>query len=260
MKNNKAIQEKLKNASKLVVEKMSYDPKPWQTLFKKISDQKPEIFLQVPQIIYEYAEKKLQEATTKEKLPEQIRSYLLKLSNLYCYNRWKGNRINCWITSETIKLCNVENSTTKFYTQLFNCDPILYNFQNDLLTGKKYEINIKDSYIQWELNQAEIYLNQSSIIAAIQAAYEALGAKLEVHDIWPPKKMIPFDIYTVKKVSHLFNDKEIYRYYNLATKLDTTNPAKAHYYAKMFIEKIKNILPNITTIKQEQAKQTLYPT
>jgi len=260
MRNEKTIQEKLKDTAKNIVEKMNYDPKPWQTFFEKIDTPDPEIFYQVPQIIYQYAEKKLQEATTKENLPKLIRSYLSKLSSLYCYNRWKGDRIACWITSETIKLCEVDTFTKEFYNRLFNCDPILDDFKNDILTGKNQEINTKESYIQWQLRQADTYLNRSSAFGAIQSAYEALGTKLGVHDIWPPKKRLSLDINTAKKISQLVNEPELFRFYNLVAALDVTDPTKAHYYANLFIEKVKNMLPNVTSIEQEQAKQAAYIT
>lgn len=260
MRGDKKVQEKLKDAANSIVEKMSYDPKPWQTLFEKIDVQDPEIFCQVPQIIYQYAERKLAEATTKENLPTLMRSYLSKLSSLYCYNRWKGDRVACWIISETIQLCAVDSFTIGFYNRLFNCDPMLDDFQNDMLVGKNREINTKESYIQWQLRQADTYLNRSSAFGAVQSAYEALGTKLGVHDIWPPNKVLSFDINTVEKISQLFNDPELFRFYNLVLTLDVTDPAKARYYASLFIEKVKKMLPNVTSIEQEQAKQAAYVT
>jgi len=260
MRNDKPVQDKLRDASKLTVEKMNYDAKPWQTLFEKMDAQDPEIFLQVPQIIYEYAEKHLHTVTTKENLTDTIQGYLSKLSSIYCYHRWKGDRVACWITSETIKLCEVESYTIEFYTELFACDPMLENFQNDLLTGKKHEININDSYIQWQLRLSDTYLKQSSALVAVQTAYEALGAKLGIHALWPPTKVLPFDIHTVKKVTQLFDDSELFRFYDLATDLNTIDPAKACYYAKLFSKKVKEILPGVTSIEQEQAKQMAYVT
>ena len=260
MRNDKAIQNKLRDVAKLIVEKMNYDAKPWQTLFEKMDAPTPEIFHQVPQIIYEYAEKKLQEATPKENLFDQMRSYLVTLTRIYCYSRWKGDRVACWITSEVIKLCDVESSSIEFYTELFNCDPMIENFQNDLLTEKKREINTKDSYIQWQLNLSDTYLKQSKAFVAVEAAYEALGAKLGIHAIWPPTKTLSFDIHTVKKVTQLLNDPELFRFYDLATELDTVDNAKADYYAKLFIEKVKEHLPSVTTLEQEQTKSTAYIT
>ncbi|MCL2360135.1 MAG: hypothetical protein FWC74_10375 [Candidatus Bathyarchaeota archaeon] len=260
MRDDKPVQDKLRDAAKLIVEKMNYDAKPWQTLFEKMDAQDSEIFLQVPQIIYEYAEKHLHKATTKENLTDTIQGYLSKLSSIYCYHRWKGDRVACWITSETIKLCGVESYTIEFYTELFACDPMLENFQNDALTGKKHEINISGSYIQWQLRLSDTYLKQSSALVAVQTAYEALGAKLGIHALWPPTKVLSFDIHTVKKVTQLFDDSELFRFYDLATDLNTIDPAKACYYAKLFSKKVKEILPGVTSIEQEQAKQMAYVT
>ncbi|MDR0472041.1 MAG: hypothetical protein LBH79_10050 [Nitrososphaerota archaeon] len=260
MRDDKTIQNKLRDASKLIVEKMDYDPKPWQTLFEKLDAQDTEIFHQVPQIIYEYAEKHLHTATTKENLTITIRGYLSKLSSIYCYNRWKADRVACWITSETIKLCNVDNYTINFYTQLFSCDPLLEKFQEDIISGKKQTIDIKDTYIQWELKQADTYLKQSSPFVAVEAAYCALGAKLGIHEIWPSTKKLPFDIHTVKKVTTLLNEPELFRFYDLATDLDGVDSTKACYYASLFVEKVKKILPELTSIEQEQSKQNAYIT
>jgi hypothetical protein len=129
-----------------------------------------------------------------------------------------------------------------------------------MLTEKKREINIKESYIQWQLRQADTYLNRSSAFGAIQSAYETLGTKLGVHDIWPPNKVLSFDINTVEKISQLFNDPELFRLYNLVLALDVADPTKARYYANLFIEKVKKMLPNVTSIEQEQAKQAAYVT
>jgi len=258
MRGDKMVQDKLQDASKLIVEKMNYDPKPWQALFEKMDAQDKEIFYQVPQIIYEYAEKHLHEATTKENLQELIQSYLSKLSSLYCYSRWKGDKVTCWITSETIKLCDIDSYTTEFYTQLFNCDPLLYNFQDDILTGKKREINTKESCIQWELNQADACLKHSTALGATQSAYEALGIRLGLHDIWPPKKVLPFDINTVKKITTMLNEPELFRFYDIATALNTIDPAKACCYAKFFVDKVKKLLSEMTPLEQELEKQNAY--
>jgi len=260
MRNDKTVQDKLCDATKLIVEKMDYDSKPWQILFEKMNAQDPEIFLQVPQIIYEYVEKHLHTATTKENLADTINSYLLKLANIYCYSRWKGDRVACWISSEIIKLCDVDSYITNFYTDFFSCDPLIESFQDDLLTTNKREINVKDSYIQWELNLSDKFLKKSNALGAVEAAYNALGAKLGIHAIWPPTKVLPLDVCTVKKVTELFDDSELFRFYDLATDLNTIDPAKACYYAKLFSEKIKEMLPKVTSIEQEQAKKMAYVT
>ena len=260
MRNDKEIQNKLQDAAKLIVEKMDYDPKPWLTLFEKMDAQDPEIFLQVPQIIYEYAEKQFQNVTTKENLSEIIHSYAVKLTNIYCYNRWKGDRAACWITSEIIKLCNPDSYLTNFYTDFFSYDPMIENFPEDLLTTNKMEINTKDSYIQWELNLSDNFLKKSNALGAVEGAYNALGAKLGIHAIWPPTNVLSFDMYTVKKVTELFDDSELFRFYDLATDLNTIDPAKACYYAKLFSDKIKKMLPEVTSLEQEQAKKMAYVT
>ncbi|MCL2686889.1 MAG: hypothetical protein FWE73_11005 [Candidatus Bathyarchaeota archaeon] len=221
----------------------------------------PEIFYQVPQIRYEFAEKKLKEATqNKEELHSIMRGYLSTLTTVYSYSRWKNDRVTCWIVSEIIKLCDIESESIAFYTDLFDCDPLIEGFQDDLVTGKKREINIKDSYIQWELRLADKYLQQTKALGATQAAYDALTAKLGIHALWPPTKVLPFDIKTVEKVVNLVNDSELLRFYSTALSLDAIDPAKACYYANLFIEKVKKILPEITPIEQELKKQAAYIT
>jgi hypothetical protein len=259
MKNEKTIQDKLLETAKLVVEKMSYDSTTWKTLFEKMDTNDPEMFHQVPQIRYEFAEKKLKETTqNKDELHSIMRGYLSTLTTVYSYSRWKNDRVTCWIVSEIIKLCDIENESIAFYTELFDCDPLLEGLQDDLVAGKKREINIKDSYIQWELRLADKYLQQTKALGSVQAAYDALTAKLGIHALWPPTKVLPFDIKTVEKVTKIVNDPELYRFYDLATDLNTIDPPKACYYAKYFIDKIKKILPNITPIEQEMAKKSAY--
>jgi hypothetical protein len=260
MRGDKVIQDKLVETAKLIVEKMSYDPKPWKTFFEKLDASDPEIFSQVPQTIYEFVEKKFQETTPNEDINLILEGYASTLASVYSYNRWKGDRAACWISSEIIKLCDTDEYSVEFYTELFECDPLLEGFQEDLVTGKKREINLKDSYIQWELNLADKFLQQSKALVAVQSAYEALTAKLGIHEIWPPTKTISFDANTVKKVCEIVNDSELFRFYDLATDLNSIDTAKACYYAKYFIDSVKKMLPNVTSIEQELAKSVAYIT
>jgi len=261
MKDDRTVQDKLLETAKLVVEKMNYDSTTWKTLFEKMNAKDPEMFHQVPQILYEVVEKKFQETASKEEFTAMLEGYASTLTSVYSYSRWKGDRVACWVSSEIIKLCNTdEGYSIGFYTDLFGCDPLLEGFQDDLIAGKKRDINVKDTYIQWQLNLADKFLQQSSVLVATQAAYEALTAKLGIHALWPPTKILPFDIKTVEKVTTLVNEPELLRFYTTALNLDTIDPAKACYYAKQFIEKIKKMLPEITPIEQEQKKQAAYIT
>jgi hypothetical protein len=258
MRDDKVVQDKLLETAKQIVEKMSYDSKPWKTFFEKLDASDPEIFFQVPQTIYEFVEKKLHETIPTEEFSATLEGYVATLTSIYSYSRWKGDKIACWISSEIIKLCDTDDYSIEFYTNLFDCDPLLTGFQDNLIAGKKHETNIKESYIQWQLNLADKFLQQSKALGAVQAAYEALTSKLGIHALWPPTKVLPFDINTVKKVSELVNDPELFRFYDLATDLDAIDVAKACYYAKQFIEKVKKMLPHISPIEQEIAKQYAY--
>jgi hypothetical protein len=237
---------------------MSYDPQPWKTFFEKLDAPDPEIFFQVPQTIYEFGEKKFQELAPNEDIVSILEGYVTTLTSLYSYSRSKGDSVTCWISSEVIKLCDTDEYSVDFYTELFGCDPLLEGFQNDIVTGKKREINLKESYTQWQLNLADKFLHQSKALGAVQAAYDALTAKLGIHALWPPTKTISFDANTVKKVCEIVNDSELFRFYDLATDLNSIDTAKACYYAKHFIEKVKKMLPNLTPIEQELAKQFAY--
>ncbi|MCL2477828.1 hypothetical protein [Candidatus Bathycorpusculum sp.] len=261
MKDDRTVQDKLLETAKLVVEKMNYDSTTWKNLFEKMNAKDPEMFHQVPQILYEVVEKKFQETASKEEFTAMLEGYAATLTSVYSYSRWKGDRVACWVSSEIIKLCNTdEGYSIGFYTDLFGCDPLLEGFQDELIAGKKRDISVKDTYIQWQLNLADKFLQQSSVLVATQAAYEALTAKLGIHALWPPTKILPFDIKTVEKVTTLVNEPELLRFYTTALNLDTIDPAKACYYAKQFIEKIKKMLPEITPIEQEQKKQAAYIT
>jgi hypothetical protein len=255
MRGDKTVQDKLVETAKLIVKKMSYDPQPWKTFFEKLDESNPEIFYQVPQTIHEAAVKKLQEAASKEDLPNIMRGYVATLTRTYRYSRWKGDRVACWIAREIINLCDIESESLAFYSEFFGCDPLLDGFPEDIITGKKCEIDIKNSYIQWELKLADIYLQQSRALVAVRAAYNALTAKLGIHALWPPTKILSFDVNTVKKVSEIVNDPELFRFYDLATDLDAIDTAKASYYARYFIETVKKMLPNVSSVEQELEKQ-----
>ncbi|MCL1966065.1 MAG: hypothetical protein FWF62_02795 [Candidatus Bathyarchaeota archaeon] len=259
MKQDALMQDKLLSAAKLTVNKMSYDATPWKSLFEKMNTPNSEMLHQVPQIIYELAEKKFLEVTSKEELPTILQGYAETLNSLYNYNRWKSDRVSCWISSEIIKLCDTESYQLEFDTKYFNCDPILEKFQEDILTGKKRDFNLKDTYIQWELCLADNYIAESKALPAVWSAYKALAAKLGLHTTWPPKT-IKFDITTVKKVTNMVNDSELFRFYDLATDLNSVDASKACYYAKYFIKHVQELLPKITAIKQEQTKSTSYIT
>ncbi len=260
LKEDKAVQDKLREAAKTAAEKMSYDRKPWKTLFEKMDAPNAEIFQQVPQIIYEAAEKKFLEAAPKEELPSILQGYRANLTSIYSYSRWKGDRVTCWVSSEIAKMCDVDSYSTEFYTELFSYDPFLEGFLEDVLVGKKREISVKDSYIQWELRLADNYLKQSKALVAVWAAYDSLTAKLGIHADWPPTKVINFDIQTVERVAKIVNDPELFRLYDLATDLDAIDAGKACWYAKHFIEKVKELLPKVTPIEQELAKPSAYIT
>jgi hypothetical protein len=239
---------------------MSYDPKPWKNFFEKLDAPDPEIFRQVPQTIYEFVEKKLQETLPKEDFSSTLDGYVITLTTMYCYSRWKSDKVTCWIITEIIKFCDIDNESLKFYSEFFSCEPLLESFQEDLIAGKKREINLKDSYIQWELNLADMYLQQTSALVATQSAYQALAAKLGLHALWPPTKALPFDINTVKKVCEIVNDPELFRFYDLATDLNSIDATKACYYAKHFIEHVKKMLPNVSSIEQKMEKRSSYIT
>jgi hypothetical protein len=255
LKQDKPTQDKLSDTANLIVEKMNYDAKPWNALFEKMNNQQDfELFYQIPQIIYEFVEKKFLEITQKEDLPSIMRNYAATLNSLYNYSRWKNDRITCWIISEITKLCDLESHTMKVYTKCFNCDPILENFTDDIMTCKKRDFDLEETYIQWELNLANSYLDDQQALVAVWSAYNALTAKLGIHAIWPPTKVISFDIATVTKVAKLVDDSELFRFYDLATDLNSVDAKKACYYAEYFIKKVRELLPKIASHKQEQTK------
>jgi len=105
-----------------------------------------------------------------------------------------------------------------------------------------------------------MYLQQTSALVAVRAAYSALTAKLGLHALWPPTKSLPFDINTVKKVCEIVNDPELFRFYDLSTDLNSIDATKACYYAKHFIEHVKKMLPNVSSIEQEMEKRSSYIT
>jgi hypothetical protein len=260
MKKDKPTQEKLTETAKLIVNKMNYDTKPWKTLFEKMDAPDPEIFYQVPQIICEQAQKKITEAAPKENLQAIMQSYARTLNSIYRYSRWKGDRITCWIAREVIQICDIENYSKEFYTKYFSYDPILENFQTDILAGKTPIFDLKETYIQWELRLADNYLAESRAFIGVWAAYYALTAKLGIHALWPPTKTLDIDIKTVKKVTQIVNDPELFRLYDLATELNAIDAKKACWYAKHFIQKVRDLLPKITSIETELAKTAAYIT
>jgi hypothetical protein len=239
---------------------MHYDNKPWKTLFEKMDAPDPNIYYQVPHILYEQAQKKLQEAAPKEKPQNIMQNYAKTLNDIYGYSRWKGDRSTCWIISEIIQVCDIDNYSREFYTKYYSCDPILENFQADLLAGNPQGFDPAETYIQWELRVADNYLAQSNAMISIWAAFYALAAKLGVHALWPPTKTLDFDVHTVKKVIKLINDSELFRCYDRATDLNSVDSSEACRFAKQFIQKVKEILPKIPTKEAEAAKIAAYIT
>jgi len=258
MKQDQPTQDKLSETAQVVIKKMNYDRKPWKAFFEKMDAHDSEILYQVPQTIYEFAQKTLTEATKKENYQAILESYVTTLNGIYSYSRWSGDRVTCWIVSEIIQLCDLK-TPTRDYTKYFNCDPFLENFTDDILTNKKREFDLKETYIQWELNLAHNCLLEAKSFAATWSAYKAIAAKLGLHAIWPPKT-INFDITTVQKVTQMVNDPELFRFYDLATELDTIDNQKAYYYANHFIKRVQELLPKITSIEQQLTKTSAYVT
>jgi len=253
MRNNKTIQDKLREAAKITIEKMDYDPKPWNKLFEKMDAHDAKIFEQVPQIIYEMVEKKFQEVTPKEKIQDEFKYYSDILANAYSYNRWKGDRVACWVTREVDKICNEENDViNESFFDYYDHDPFLEEFVLDVLEGRKKEVNLQESYIQWQLKLADKFLKNSNALVAVWDAYFALGFKLGTHDIWPLTKVADFDADTVEKVTEVIGEPALFTFYDKATEFNSVDKKKACYYAKSFIDKVREILPNIGSSTQEK--------
>lgn len=256
---DKAMQERMREAAKLAVEKMSYDHKPWDKLFEKMDADDAEIFLQVPQIIYEMAEKKFREAAPEMKARDIFRGYVNQLADIYDFNRWKSDRVTCWITREVIRICNEENRISEdSFFDYYDYDSFLEGFAEDILAGRKKEFDLRETYVQWQLKLADKFLQESEALVAVWDAYFALTAKLGIHATWPPTKIIEFDAQTVESIAKLVGDMRLFQLYNMTTELNSIDEAKACWYAKNFIEKVKALLPKVVSVDQETEKASAY--
>jgi len=261
MQGDKAVQDRMREAAKLAVEKMSLDSKPWNKLFEKMDATDAEIFKQVPQIIYEMAEKKFREAIPEEKVQAVFKGYVDSLASMYSYHRWKGSRVACWVTREVVRICNEEDdSPREFFSDYYDYDPFLQGFEEDILAGRKREFDLRDTYIQWQLKLAEKFLRQSKALVAVWDAYYALTAKLGIHATWPPTRIIEFGRQSVESVAKAIGDMQLLELYGYAIDLDSIDEAKACWYAKNFVEKVKELLPKIQTVDQDSdvAKSAAY--
>lgn len=258
MRGDKAVQDRMREAAKLAVEKMSYDCKPWDKLFEKMDATDAEIFLQVPQIIYEMAEKKFREVIPKEKISDIFSGYVDTLASVYSYSRWMGDKVACWVSREVIEIYETESDSSEFFSDYYGCDPFLEGFEEDTLAGKKSNVDLRELYVEWQLKLAETFLQQSKALVAVWDAYYALTAKLGINTIWPPTKVIEFDSQTVESVAKLIGDMELFRLYDMATDLNSIDEAKACWYAKNFIEKVKALLPTVVSVEQEMEKSSAY--
>ena len=259
MRGDKAVQDRMREAAKLAVEKMSYDHKPWDKLFEKMDATDAEIFLQVPQIIYEMAEKKFREVIPEEKIRDVFKSYVVSLASVYSYHRWKGNRVACWVTREMIRISDAEKGTSdESFLDYYDYDPFIESFTEDALAERKKEFDLRETYVQWQLKLAEKFLQQSKALVAVWDAYYALTAKLGIHATWPPAKIIEFDAQTVESIAKIVGDMGLFELYNMATDLNSIDETKACWYAKNFIEKVKELLPKVISVDQETEKSSAY--
>lgn len=259
MRGDKAAQDRMREAAKLAVEKMNLDSKPWNKLFEKMDATDAEIFKQVPQIIYEMAEKKFREAFPEEKIQDVFSGYSNVLASTYSYNRWKGDRVACWVTREVDRIYNEEHDTSnESFLDYYDYDPLLEGFTEDILAGRKKEFDIRETYVQWQLKLAEKFLQRSNALVAVWDAYYALAAKLGIHATWPPTKVIEFDMQTVQNVAKAIGDITLFELYDEATDLNSVDAPKACWYAKNFIEKVKELLPKVVSADQETEKSTAY--
>jgi hypothetical protein len=259
MRGDKAVQDRMREAAKLAVEKMSYDRKPWDKLFEKMDATDAEIFMQVPQIIYEMTEKKFREVTNEGNTLDAHGSYVTALTSMYSYNRWKGDRVACWVVREVIKICVEETGdSAKFYSDCYDSDPFLDSFERDILAGTKRKFNLRETYVEWQLGLAEKFLQQSNALVAIWDAYYALTAKLGIHAIWPPTKIIEFGRQSIESVAKAVGNMELLELYNYAIDLNSIDEKKACWYAKNFIEKVKELLPKVQIADQDsEAEKSL---
>lgn len=259
MRGDNAVQDRIREAAKLAVEKMSLDSKPWTKLFEKMDAPDAEIFKQVPQIIYEMAEKKFRETIPEDKMQDVFGGYTSVLATVYSYNRWRGNRVACWVAREVDKICDEEQGTSEeSFLDYYDYDPFLEGFTEDVLAGRKKEFDLRETYIQWQLKLAEKFLQRSNALVAVWDAYYALTAKLGIHATWPPTKIIEFGRQSVESVAKAIGDMQLLELYGYAIDLNSVDEAKACWYAKNFIEKVKELLPKVVTADQETEKSSAY--
>lgn len=263
MRGDKAIQDRMREAAKLAVEKMSYDRKPWDKLFEKMDATDAEIFKQVPQIIYEMAEKKFKETFPNDRIPHAFKSYVGRLADIYDFRRWKGDKVACWIVREVVRACDEDyGASGESFFDYYDYDPFLEGFQTDVLNGAKREFNLQETYVQWQLNLADKFLQQSKALVAVWDAYYALTAKLGIHATWPPTRIIEFGRHNVENVAKIVGDMQLLDLYGFAVDLNSVDEEKACWYAKHFIDKVKELLPKIATgdTENERYKSLQYVT
>src|SRR5690606_22380590 len=110
----------------------------------------------------------------------------------------------------------------------------------------------------WQLKLAEKFLERSHPLVAVWDAYFALAAKLGIHTTWPPTKVAEFDAHTVENVAKAVGEPILYELYDEATELNSVDKIKACWYAKNFIEKVKDLLPKLVSVDQESKKSLAY--
>jgi len=259
MRGNKVVQDKLRETATLVVERMGYDREPWNKLFEKMDANNIEIFNQVPQIVYEMVEKKFCSVTVDKKFHNIFNSYSHILASTYSYNRWKGDRVACWVAREINRICNEEKNTThESFIDYYDYDPFLENYLSDVIEGKKKQLDLQETYIQWQLTLAEKFLERSNALVAIWDAYFALVAKLGIHTTWPPTNVAEFDANTVDNITKAIGEPILYELYDEVIELNYVDKKKACEFAKQFIEKIKEIIPNLTAENHKLKKALTY--
>ena len=151
-----------------------------------------------------------------------------------------------------VRICNEEDdSPREFFSDYYDYDPFLQGFEEDILAGRKREFDLRDTYVQWQLKLAEKFLRQSKALVAVWDAYYALTAKLGIHATWPPTRIIEFGRQSVESVAKAIGDMELLELYGYAVDLDSIDEAKACWYAKNFVEKVKELLPKIQTVDQD---------
>jgi len=277
IRGDEATQRRIRDAVKLLVEKMDYNPEFWFDFLAMFDEMSLQKMLHVPLTIVTMAKKKFMEIYGSEeralsRLHLPLGGYTDTLHDIYYYHRWRGDRAACWVTREVMRIIHAEHHGKKdseYHTGRLDLeiDPFLDGFEEDVINGKERKFDLREITVQWHLREAEAWLTGyrkegtdvywgKNARGVIDYGFRALAARLGYNTLYPVDRRfsaLDSESPDVARVVEDIGDRELLELYRAVEEYcpnyDWQEPLSL---AEKFLKKVKKILVNLQPKEGEE--------